>query len=149
MSFLVGRYECKVDPKGRFIFPSGLKKLLPEKEALEFVLVKEREGYLVLYTKESFDQKIEELMRLDDYTDANEDYKREFFDTVALLTMDSAFRLMIPKSHLDEIKINKDITLLGVGKKIELWATENYPKSNPANKSVLKDKLIWDKLDKK
>ena len=145
MSRLFGKYECKVDSKGRFIFPAGLKKLLPESEATEFALVKEKEGYLVLYTKASFDKKLDELDKLDDYVDVNDEYKREFFDTVAVIPMDSAMRLNLPNEMMEEVSINKDIILLGVGKKIELWAAEKYPKSSTARQAELKKQIVFTK----
>ncbi|MEY4287609.1 MAG: division/cell wall cluster transcriptional repressor MraZ, partial [Bacteroidota bacterium] len=38
MSGLVGEFEVKMDEKGRFLFPSGLRKQLPAVSQRDFML---------------------------------------------------------------------------------------------------------------
>ena len=49
MSGLVGEFEVKLDSKGRFLFPSGLRKQLPANAQRDFMLNKGFEDCLTLY----------------------------------------------------------------------------------------------------
>ena len=49
MAGLVGEYECKIDAKGRFLFPSGLRRQLTPAANEVFMLNKGFENCLTLY----------------------------------------------------------------------------------------------------
>ncbi len=49
MAGLVGEFEVKLDEKGRFLFPSGLRKQLSPAAQKDFMLNKGFEDCLTLY----------------------------------------------------------------------------------------------------
>ena len=56
MAGLVGEYECKIDAKGRFLFPSGLRKQLSPLANEVFMLNKGFENCLTLYAMNEWDK---------------------------------------------------------------------------------------------
>ena len=45
----IGEYDCKLDAKGRFLFPAGLRKQVDTMAQERFVMNRGFEGCLVLY----------------------------------------------------------------------------------------------------
>ena len=50
----LGEYEATLDPKGRFLLPSGFKKQLPEDSSARFVINRGFEKCLSLYPIKSW-----------------------------------------------------------------------------------------------
>ena len=64
---LTGEYECKMDPKGRIKLPAGLIRQLSASGSLSFVINRGFEKCLMLYPKEVWDQKTQEVNNLNIY----------------------------------------------------------------------------------
>ena len=64
MAGLVGEYECKLDAKGRFLFPSGLKKQLDPSANEHFMVNKGFENCLTLYPMNEWDKVSARLSKL-------------------------------------------------------------------------------------
>ena len=59
---LLGEYDCKMDEKGRFLMPSGLRKQLPENEREHFVIGRGLDKCLVIYPEKVWDKEVERLL---------------------------------------------------------------------------------------
>lgn len=127
MAGFIGEYPCKVDPKGRILFPSALKKQL-HGDGDGFVVKKDLfEKCLVLYTMEEWNRQ-NELIRekLNAFNKDHNRFLRGFYRGTAELSIDANSRMLFPKRLLDEIGVDKDIVLSGQDSKIEIWAKEVY-----------------------
>ncbi|MDQ3072126.1 MAG: division/cell wall cluster transcriptional repressor MraZ [Bacteroidota bacterium] len=125
MQFL-GEYECKLDTKGRFILPTGLKKQVPQEAQDRFVVNRGFEKCLVMYPRNEWEQIAEEINKLNPYVKRNREFIRYFFRGATELTLDSASRLLLPKRLQEYAGINKDIVLFAHTNKVEIWAQELY-----------------------
>jgi len=122
----LGENDCKVDAKGRFRLPSAFLRQL-EGEEEEFVLNRGFEECLILYPRKVWDEIIEtEIEPLDDYDEEAREFRREFLAGARDVKLDSSERINIPKRLMDYADINKEIVLLGIGKKIEIWDLKAY-----------------------
>ncbi|HSV88353.1 MAG TPA: division/cell wall cluster transcriptional repressor MraZ [Bacteroidales bacterium] len=126
MGYLLGEYECKVDPKGRFMLPAGLKKQLSESDQERFVINRGFETNLTLYPNSEWQKISQEINTLNLYSKKNRDFVRYFFRGASEIIPDSAHRLLLPKSLLDYAGIEKDIVLFAYGNRVEIWAKEAY-----------------------
>jgi len=123
----IGDIQCKIEAKGRLLFPSIFKRQL-DKGQNSFVVKKDiYEQCLVLYTTEEWERQIAILRRkLNLYNKNHSKFLREFYRDTAKITMDNSGRLLIPKRLLDLVDIKKEIYMLGLDTKIEIWAKEIY-----------------------
>lgn len=126
MSFLTGEYECKLDSKGRIIFPSGLFQELPDDQRKLLVINKGLDACLELYLEKDWAKRCEDVNQLDEYDDDNREFKREFYMGARNLKFDGSNRLNIPSSLLIYANIEKSIFILAQGNKIEIWDSKNY-----------------------
>lgn len=127
MSNFIGEYSCKIDSKGRILFPAALKKQLPDSN-LNFVIKKDLfENCLVIYTAKEWEQQNETIRKgINTFNREHNRFLRGFFRGSAEISLDSSNRLLIPKRLIDEIGVNKEIVLSGLDTKIEFWAKEVY-----------------------
>ena len=125
---LIGEFECKLDAKGRLVVPAALKRQLPAVEQEGLVVNRGFEKNLVIYTKYEWNQKMVQLKKLNPYSAKNRNFVRQFMRGATELNLDSAGRVLLPKSLLEYAGIQGEIFLQCQFDKIEVWAKAEYEK---------------------
>jgi MraZ protein len=117
-----------LDEKGRFLFPSSLRRLLTEAEQEEFVLNLNPKGYLDLYPLNRWEKKLEEIFSLNQYIQENRDYARRFQSGATPVQMDKAGRIQVPKALLAfaGMDADKSLVIKGMGEVFELWTETRH-----------------------
>jgi len=130
MATFTGDYSCKIDSKGRLIFPSAFKKQMESVSGDHFVVRRDIfEACLVLFTIEDWEIQMKKIRsRINPYNREHNRFLRNFFKGTAGLVLDSSNRLLIPKKLVELAGINKDVILAGQDGRIEIWASERYDK---------------------
>lgn len=128
MAHLLGEYDCKLDAKGRMVLPAQLKRQLPDAERTGLVVNRGFEKNLTIYTREEWDKITKKLAALNPYKAANRQFIREFNRGATELMLDSANRVLLPKSLLEYAGIDNDVVLVCQLKKIEAWSRTEYNK---------------------
>ncbi len=126
MAYLIGEYECKLDAKGRFVLPVGLKKQLRPEDQERFVVNRGFEKSLTLYPDSEWQKISKEVNTLNLYNKKNREFVRYFFRGASELSVDGANRLLLPKTILEYAGIDKEIVLFAYGNRIEIWAKDAY-----------------------
>ena len=125
MSTFRGEYEATVDAKGRFLLPAGIKKKLPEGTTI-FMLNRGIEKCLTLYTEQSWLTTEQQVSRLNDFDEENRVFRRRFLGGVTEVELDVAGRMLLPPSLKEYAGLQKDIILVGLVDKIEIWDSTKY-----------------------
>ncbi len=128
MATFIGEHSCKLDTKSRIALPAALKKQLPAEAAPVFVIKRDiYEKCLVMYTQAEWEKQAELVRsKLNPYNKEHNQFLRLYYQGTAEVEMDASNRLLLPKRLLDEIEADKDIILIGIDTKIEIWAEEQY-----------------------
>lgn len=126
MSGLVGEFECKLDAKGRFLFPSGLRKQLNPAANENFMVNKGFENCLTLYPMNEWEKVTARLSKLNLFKPKNRMFYRLFHQGAKQLTLDNAGRILIPTSLMERIGLKKDIMLTAYNDRIEIWDRAEY-----------------------
>ncbi|TVQ10294.1 MAG: division/cell wall cluster transcriptional repressor MraZ [Bacteroidetes bacterium] len=126
MANLFGEYVCKLDAKGRFMLPAGLKKQLSEADQERFVINRGFEKNLTLYPDSEWQKITKEINSLNLYNKKNREFVRYFFRGASELSCDSANRLLLPKTLIDYAAIDKEVILFAYGNRIEVWSKDLY-----------------------
>jgi MraZ protein len=122
----LGEYEATLDPKGRFLLPSGFKKQLPEDSSARFVINRGFEKCLSLYPIKSWEPIFAEISRLNDFDPKVREFRRYFLNGATLMELDGAGRLLIPQNLKEHASLEKDIVLVAAVNKIEIWDKTKY-----------------------
>ena len=126
MIVFLGEYEVTFDAKGRFLLPVGIKKQLPEEAGEKFVISRGFEKCLTLYPKKNWDPIMAELIKVNDYKAENREFLRYFTMGAAELELDSAGRLLVPPYLKTYAGLEKEVVLVSVINKIEIWDKSKY-----------------------
>ena len=128
----IGEYSHTIDAKGRLIVPSKVREQLGD----EFVVTKGLDGCLFVYENsewKSFEEKLHALP----LTNANaRKFSRFFLAGACACEVDRQGRILIPSVLREFAKLEKDVVLVGVGSRIEIW-----------NKAVWNEKNVYDDME--
>lgn len=128
MTTFIGDYHCKLDEKGRVLFPSAFKKQMGSSGDDKFVVKKDIfEKCLVLFPMSEWERQNKIIRsKLNPYNKEHNQFLRGFYRGTAELELDANNRLLLPKRLLEMVDIDKEIAMAGQNGKIEIWAKENY-----------------------
>lgn len=130
-----GEFECTMDDKGRIKMPAALRKQFAAGKETKFVLVKDLEDCLVIYSNKSWGELEAKLRKLNAF---NLDHQR-FINLVTTgwteVEIDSADRFLISTSLKKYLGNGKDILLKGKFDKIQVWDAKKYEQSSQVNHS--------------
>ena len=117
----MGEYNHTIDVKGRLIVPTKFREQLGE----AFVVAIGNDGCLAFYTNESWKDLITKIQALP----ANEkirNYVRIVIGSSDTLVTDKQGRVLIPGKLREHAGLEKDVVLVGVIDKIEVWDKKKY-----------------------
>lgn len=124
---LLGEFECKADAKGRFMFPSDLKKQMASSFEQGFVLNRNlHQKCLVLYPIAEWEKINLRLAQLNRLIKANDIFIRRFSGGATPVTADPAGRILLPKPLTDYAAIQNELKVIGSNNVIELWDRNTY-----------------------
>ena len=126
MAGLVGEFEVKLDAKGRFLFPSGLRKQLPHAAQRDFMLNKGFEDCLTLYPIHEWEKVSEKLSKLNLFKPKNRMFYRLFHQGAKPVSLDKSSRLLIPVAHTERVGLKQEVMLIAYNDRIEIWDKSKY-----------------------
>ena len=127
MTSLIGEFECKVDAKGRFMFPVNLRKQLEEVFDKGFVINRNlHQKCLVLYPMAEWNKLNKKLSKLNRLIKANDVFVRKFSGGATAADADNTGRVLLPKPLVEYAGITTDIKILGSNNVIEIWDKKLY-----------------------
>ncbi len=123
---LTGEYECKIDAKGRVRLPSALIRQVGGGETIKFTVNRGFERHLMLYPSDVWEKKTKEINQLNIYQTSKRRAIRYFYRGATELTLDSADRILLPKSLIEYAGMGKELVLFAYHEQIEIWAKDKY-----------------------
>lgn len=134
---ILGTYECKVDAKGRFMFPSQYKRQMGDALKQSMVLKKSvSKKCLELFPNENWKQEMKQLDNLNMFNIEHSQFATLFMDKVGFVDLDVTGRLLIPKPLQEYSGITKEIVLISLGTRIEIWDKATHKKTVDINPDV-------------
>ncbi len=118
----MGEYNHTIDAKGRLIIPSKFREILGD----VFVVTKGLDGCLFVYDNEEWKRFEEKLRALPITNKEARQFVRFFLAGAAEVEVDKQGRILLPNVLREFAQINKDVALLGVGSRIEIWGRERF-----------------------
>ena len=123
---LVGEFEVKLDSKGRFLFPSGLRKQLPANAQRDFMLNKGFEDCLTLYPILEWEEMSKKLSKMNLFKPQNRMFYRLFHQGAKHVSLDNAGRALVPTAHSERVGLSQEVMLIAYNDRIEIWDKSKY-----------------------
>lgn len=118
----MGEYNHTIDAKGRLIVPSKFREILGD----VFVVTKGLDGCLFVYDNEEWKLFEEKLRALPITNKEARQFVRFFLAGAAEAEVDKQGRILIPNVLREFAGLTKDVVLVGVGSRIEIWGKERF-----------------------
>lgn len=139
MTFFTSEYECKLDAKGRLVLPARIKNGLPETSGNELVVGLGFEKCLMVYPILEFKKLYAKVAGLSEFNPDYRKLQRNFFRGNTVVELDNSGRFLIPKQMLNYAQLEKQVIVVGMGNKVELWNPELYKEQLYDNQNEFSD----------
>ena len=121
-----GEYSHTIDTKGRVIVPAKFREKLGE----ESVVTKGLDGCLFVYPRDEWTKFEEKLKTLPLNRKDARAITRFFFAGAADCEIDKQGRALIPKGLRQFAGLEKDVVMVGVMNRIEIWSKDRWNDTN-------------------
>ena len=118
----LGEYSHSLDEKGRIVMPSKFRAGL----AGGLVITKGQERCLYVFAMDTWDQESARVQRLPRTDRRARNFSRSFFASASDQRLDRTGRCQIPEPLRIYAGLDKDLTVVGVSDRIEIWDTETW-----------------------
>ena len=105
---LLGEFNHSIDEKGRLIIPAKLRDDLGD-------------SFVICYSQEEWNKFVAELETLPRMSKDARIFKRYFFGSASEGSFDKQGRVLVPPSLRKAAGLEKDVVLVGVQDRIEIW----------------------------
>ena len=122
----MSEYNHTIDAKGRLIIPSKFRDALGE----EFVISKGMDGCLFVYANDDWNAFEQKLTALPLINKEARQFARFFLAGAAQVELDKQGRILVPASLREFAGLDKDVVLVGVGSRIEIWNKDKWAEAN-------------------
>lgn len=124
---IIGTYECKVDAKGRVMFPAALKKQLQKVLVDGFVIKRSVFNQcLEIHPMSEWNEVVRQVNKLNRFVKRNNDFIRSYMAGLKVVEADASGRFLIPKDLFVFACLEKEIVLSSSVNMIEIWDKKRY-----------------------
>lgn len=121
----MGEYNHTIDAKGRLIVPAKFREILDD----NFIVTKGLDGCLFVYPNDEWTRFEEKLKSLPLTNKNARQFTRFFLAGAAACEVDKQGRILLPQVLREFASLEKDVVLVGVASRIEIWSRERWDES--------------------
>ncbi len=140
----IGEYAYTIDAKGRVNIPAKFRQVLTEINANTFVVTKGLDPCVWVYPQIIWQNIMTELSNLSSLSALNRTFVRSTTRYATFSTYDKQGRIQIPQALIDYAQLDKDVLIIGMVNKIEIWNPANLEQVDQANLQL--DPTAYDEL---
>ena len=126
----VGEYQHTLDPKGRLILPAKFREALSD----GLVMTKGFENCIFIFSRAEWPKVEDKLRALALLKKQARMLSRFFFSGTSEEVPDKQGRVMVPQNLRDHAELEKEIVVIGVANRLEVWSKANWERYNAAAK---------------
>lgn len=119
---LVGTYTPKLDDKGRLILPAKFRDAF----AGGLVMTRGQERCLYVFSERAFEEFASRVQQAPVSSRQARDFTRLLLSGAHQERPDSQHRVTIPQILRDYAGLDRDLTVIGAGSRVEIWSTKAW-----------------------
>ena len=113
----MGEHIHSIDTKGRVIIPSKFRELLGD----HFIVTVGLDGCLWVFSDQEWEEFSSKLRSLPVANETARKFARHFLSGADEAEPDKQGRILIPQKLRNFAKLEKDVAVVGVGNRVEIW----------------------------
>lgn len=119
----VGEFQHTLDGKGRVVLPARFRKALEEDGC---VLTKGLDECVFVWSKEDWEEEAQRMKKLPREDRRSRGFARSFFSGAVPQDLDGQGRVSIPQNLRSYAGLDKELVVVGVAERIEIWDSERW-----------------------
>ena len=120
-----GRYEYTIDDKSRVSIPSKFREVLSTNYDMRLILTN-LDGCIVAYPYQEWLDIQERISNRESMKKEARTFLRFYYSGVSECPIDRLGRILIPQTLKTYANIQKNAVIIGMNRKIEIWAQETW-----------------------
>ena len=121
-----GEYEHSIDRKGRLIIPSKFREVFKENYVERFFVTRGLDSCLFVFTEDEWKKQESRFKSLSFTNSESRQFNRLYFSGACEVTCDRQGRILVPEYLKDFAKIKRDVVIVGVSNRMEIWSREAW-----------------------
>ena len=119
---MYGEYQHVIDSKGRMFLPAKFRSKLGE----QVYLVKVLDRCINIFSEASFHEFMKKVEDQPNEVTKGRAMKRRSSSTVSIIDVDAQGRVLINQKLRDLAGLSKNVTVVGMGNRVEIWDPDAY-----------------------
>ncbi len=119
-----GRYEHTMTDKGRISVPARFREVLGEKYGEESLIITNFDRCLIVYPLKEWNEIERRAAELPQFKQEVISFLRHLIGNADDCPIDGQGRILIPQSLRNHAQIKRDVVMIGMLTKFEIWAKE-------------------------
>lgn len=128
VSFFRGRFEGKLDEKGRVFLPTSIRNSLKSSSQKLVITNGYSRGfkYLDVYSQTAWKQLEQKISKMSSLRIEVQAFQRFYLSGGQTLELDKAQRILLPLDLRQYSNIKDNVLFVGMGEKFEIWAKDQW-----------------------
>lgn len=121
-----GEYIHSIDRKGRIILPAKFREVAKSHFVERFFVTRGLDKCLFMLPEEEWRAQENRLKAISFTKKESRTFNRLFFSGAAEMDCDAQGRILLPQYLKDYAEIKRDVVIVGVSSRIEIWAKDKW-----------------------
>jgi len=134
-----GEYDHSLDKKGRIIVPSKIRVVMKENYIEKLFITRGLDECLFIFPEDEWKSQEAKFRALPFTKKESRQFNRLFFSGAVDIVVDKQGRLLVPRYLKEYAHIKRDIVIVGVSSRIEIWAKEKWGEFYSTTKDSFED----------
>ncbi len=121
-----GEHEHSIDRKGRLIIPSKFREVFKEHYVERFFVTRGLDTCLFVFTEDEWKKQESKFKSLSFTNSQARQFNRLYFSGACEVACDRQGRILIPPYLKEFAKIKREVVIVGVSNRMEIWSKEYW-----------------------
>ncbi len=121
-----GEYSHSIDRKGRLILPAKFREAAKGHFIEKFFVTRGLDNCLFMFSEEEWRSQEAKFKAISFTKPDVRKFNRIYFSGAVEVTFDTQGRILLPQYLKDFAQIKKDVVVVGVSNRIEIWARDKW-----------------------
>ena len=121
-----GEYFHSIDRKGRLILPAKFRETAKAHFIEKFFITRGLDGCLFMFAEEEWRTQENKFKSVPFLKAESRKFNRLYFSGAVDVAFDAQGRILLPQYLKDFAQLKKDVALIGVANRIEIWSKDKW-----------------------
>jgi len=121
-----GEYLHSIDRKGRIILPAKFREVAKSHFVEKFFVTRGLDKCLFMFTEEEWRTQENKFKAIPFTKQQARTFNRLYFSGAGEVSFDGQGRILLPQYLKDFAEIKRDVVIVGVSNRIEIWAKDKW-----------------------